>query len=276
MVDTVEGREKGDFLLDCIWRVLGQVPACRAELGAGREVDGNELHLEQDGERFHIVNADGSEKSLTDREADFAPDWKSNWENYEHADGVVRMWHQKKRVALDAGDRTAYVNLLYPSNAGMDQAFALERVGPSVVLVRDLSACLRAARRQACVSHAQADQQTDQGVMAGVGPFRSGALEVEGKLFRIDRNGFALVERHRAVVGGAAVPELGAGLGRDGSGEGRGRYRGAKRDPRGHPCGGGQSERGTDFRWRRGKAAVVHAFGRPARSGGLTRGRRGL
>ncbi len=183
VVDTVEGREKGDFLLDCIWRVLGQV-----------EVDGNELHLEQDGERFHIVNADGSEKTLTDREADFAPDWKSNWENYEHADGVVRMWHQKKRVALDAGDRTAYVNLLYPSNAGMDQAFALERVGPSVVLVRDLSACLRAARRQACVSHAQADQQTDQGVMAGVGPFRSGALEVEGKLFRIDRNGFALVE----------------------------------------------------------------------------------
>ena len=163
VVDTVEAREKGDFLLDCIWRVLGQV-----------EVDGNELHLEQEGERLHIVNADGSEKSLTDREADFAPDWEANWENYEHADGVVRMWHQKKRVALDAGDRTAYVNLLYPSNAEMDQAFALERVGPSAVLVRD--------------------RQTDRGTMAGVGTFRWGALEVEGKLFRIDENGFALVE----------------------------------------------------------------------------------
>ncbi len=163
VIDTVDALEDGDFLLDGIWRVLGRT-----------EEEENELRLEQDGERFHIVNADDSEKSLTDREADFAPDWENNWENYEHADGTVRMWHQTKRVALDAGEQTAYVNLLYPSNSEMDQGFDLERVGPSVALVRD--------------------KRSDEVVMAGAGAFRSGDLEVEAELFRVDRDGFALVE----------------------------------------------------------------------------------
>ena len=163
VIDTVDALEDGDFLLDAIWRVLGQT-----------EEEENGLRLEQDGERLHIVNADGSEKSLTDREADFAPDWESNWENYEHADGKVRMWHQKKRLAMNAGEQTTFVNLLYPSNSEMDQAFGLERLGPSVALVRD--------------------KRSDESVMAGAGRFGSDDLEVEAELFRIDGDGFALVE----------------------------------------------------------------------------------
>ena len=163
MIDTVNALEQGDFHLDAIWRVLGNV-----------DVEENVLNLEQDGERFHIVNADGSGKSLADREADFAPDWEANWKNYEHADGTVRMWHQKQRLTLDAGEQAAFVNLLYPSNADMDQAFDLERVGPSVAQVRD---------RRSGESH-----------MAGVGAYESGELRVDAELFRIDGNGFSLVE----------------------------------------------------------------------------------
>ncbi len=163
VIDSVDAREGGDFLLDAIWRVLGQV-----------DVEESALRIEQDGERLHIVNMDDSEKSLTDREADFAPDWESNWENYEHADGKVRMWHQRIRLSMEAGDRTAFVNLLYPSNDGMPQAFDLERVGPSVALIRD--------------------RRSGEVVMAGAGAPDHGELSLEGKLFRIDSDGFALVE----------------------------------------------------------------------------------
>lgn len=163
VIDTVIALDQGDFLLDAIWRVLGNV-----------DVEEDVLNLEQDGERFHLLNADASEKSLTDREADFAPDWEANWENYEHADGTVRMWHQKQRLTLDAGEQAAFVNLLYPSNADMDQAFDLERVGPSVARVRD--------------------RGTGACQMAGVGAYASGELRVDAELFRIDGSGFALVE----------------------------------------------------------------------------------
>lgn len=163
VIDSVDALDGGDYLLDAIWRVLGQVDASESA-----------LRIEQDGERLHIVNADVSEKSLTDREADFAPDWEANWKNYEHADGTVRMWHQKTRLSMDAGDRTAFVNLLYPSNDGSPQAFDVERVGPSVAVVRD--------------------RRSREAVMAGVGAPDHGGLDVDGKLFRIDSDGFALVE----------------------------------------------------------------------------------
>ena len=84
------------------------------------------------------------------------------------------MWHQKKRLAMNAGEQTTFVNLLYPSNSEMDQAFGLERLGPSVALVRD--------------------KRSDESVMAGAGRFGSDDLEVEAELFRIDGDGFALVE----------------------------------------------------------------------------------
>ncbi len=160
VLDTVEALEDGEYLLDCIWRVLGRV-----------EEKGDALGVEQDGERFFIVNGDGSAKRLTDREADYAPD-RANWDGYEHADGAVRMWRQEKSVRLKPGERAMYTNLLHPSNEGM--ALDLERVGESLVRVLD--------------------RRTGEWEALGVGVYREGAFEVEGRLFQVDRNGFSLVE----------------------------------------------------------------------------------
>jgi outer membrane protein assembly factor BamB len=125
---------------------------------------------------------------LTDREADFAPDWESNWANYPHSDGKVRMWHQTQRIALAAGERTAYVNLLYPANRRHPQSFAVERAGETAVRILDRR---RGKDRQGTVLAGVADPV-----------YGRGSLEVEGKLFRVDADGFTVVEGTSLSLGG--------------------------------------------------------------------------
>ena len=197
VIDSVDALGRGDYVLDCIWRVLGE-----AEVkDATQRIDNSLLNVAQGGERFHIVNADGSLKRLTDREADFAPDWESNWANYPHADGKVKMWHQTQRTALSAGERTAYINLLYPSNRKQPQSFGVERVGETAVRVVDRRRGRAAGRDQVGATGRGEKQGT---VLAGVADpaYRQGDFEVEGRLFRVDADGYAVVEGTSLSYGG--------------------------------------------------------------------------
>ena len=112
VVDELEAREEGDYRFRCLWRVLGDVT-----------LEEDCVAVDQAGVRLRIDSADDSRKEVRGDEC-----LRSNWGSYEHADGVVRVLHQKKRCHLGSGERAFYLNLLCVSEDPEDEGYALEQV----------------------------------------------------------------------------------------------------------------------------------------------------
>ena len=152
-MDRLCCREAGDYHLQCLWRMVGD-PALQA--------DG--VHIRQEGEGFHIRNADGSAQEVVPD-----PHVKSRWGSYPHSDGTISVLHQRIGCGLEPGTSFTFMNLLTP-----DTDIHMERVGPDAVKVTD----------------------ADEVTLLGAGTLEMDDLELSGSMFA------CLARDNRVVVQG--------------------------------------------------------------------------
>ena len=153
VMDRLCCREAGDYHLQCLWRMVGD-PALQA--------DG--VHIRQEGEGFHIRNADGSAQEVVPD-----PHVKSRWGSYPHSDGTISVLHQRIGCGLEPGTSFTFMNLLTP-----DTDIHMERVGPDAVKVTD----------------------ADEVTLLGAGTLEMDDLELSGSMFA------CLARDNRVVVQG--------------------------------------------------------------------------
>ncbi|MFP3903347.1 MAG: FG-GAP-like repeat-containing protein, partial [Armatimonadota bacterium] len=116
VMDELSANEGGEFRTDCQWRTLGEV-----------QRDGSALTVEQEGEYFHIHNADGSRPMLrTSWDRGHGGD-RGYYAKYPHAGRLTKILHQNRTVNLEAGDTIRYLNLFHTSQD------AAARISASVV-----------------------------------------------------------------------------------------------------------------------------------------------
>ena len=116
VMDRLRCFEAGDYRLQCLWRTVGET-----------SFEANGVRIRQEGEEFHIRNADGSAQEIV-------PDThvKSRWGSYPYSDGTISVLHQRTGRALDAGTSFTFLNLLTP-----DPDVRIERIGPDALKVID-------------------------------------------------------------------------------------------------------------------------------------------
>lgn len=116
VMDRLRCIETGDYRLQCLWRTVGD-PALDAE----------GVRIRQEGEEFHIRNADGSAQEIV-----LDTHVKSRWGSYPYSDGTISVLHQRTGCTLDSGTSFTFMNLLTP-----DPDIRIERIGPDAVKVTD-------------------------------------------------------------------------------------------------------------------------------------------
>jgi len=102
VIDELAALEDGDFLTQCIWRTLGE-----------ESLEGRRRTVEQEGERFVIVNADGSRPIMRERWDRGHDQDRGYYAKYEHADKITKSLYQVKSARQEAGEVRRYVNLFY-------------------------------------------------------------------------------------------------------------------------------------------------------------------
>ncbi len=116
VMDRLRCIEAGEYRLQCLWRTVGDTA-----------LDAGGVHILQEGERFHIRNANGARQEIVPD-----PHVKSRWGSYPFSDGTISVLHQRTACALDAGTSVTFMNLLTP-----DSGVRIERIGPDAVRVTD-------------------------------------------------------------------------------------------------------------------------------------------
>ena len=116
VMDRLRCFEAGDYRLQCLWRTVGETA-----------LDSDGVHIQQEGEGFHIRSADGSAQEIVPD-----PHVKSRWGSYPYSDGTITVLHQRAGCTLDAGSSFTFLNLLTP-----DPGIRIERIGADAVKVTD-------------------------------------------------------------------------------------------------------------------------------------------
>ena len=178
VMDRLRCYEAGDYHLQCLWRMVGDP-----------ELEANGIHIRQEGEGFHIRNADGSTQEIVPD-----PHVKSRWGTYPFADGTLSVLHQRKGCTLDAGTSFTFMNLLTP-----DTDIHMERVGPDAVKVTD----------------------ADEVTLLGAGTLELDDLQLAGRMFAcLSQDNRVIVQGIERLAGRAVEsleqvldrPELSAGI----------------------------------------------------------------
>lgn len=120
--DSLKLLKDADYDLRCLWRTLGEV-----------RLEGDGLRVEQKGVFFRIRNADDSDKSLETEEPRIAG--QDPYKGYEHAQGPIRIFKQRKTLRGKAGDVERYFNLMVAGAEAEVDACRVVRVAEGVVRV---------------------------------------------------------------------------------------------------------------------------------------------
>lgn len=103
VVDSLTARVAGEYELRCYWRTLGDVRATPRGMIA-----------DHDGELFHVIELTDSDRRL-DTEA--APLNGTEYPKYDFGEGVPRVLRETRKMRLERGEETCFVNLLLPNGA---------------------------------------------------------------------------------------------------------------------------------------------------------------
>ncbi|MCD6360512.1 MAG: VCBS repeat-containing protein, partial [Armatimonadetes bacterium] len=125
VLDELQATEPGSFRTECVWRTLGE-----------ETLDGRRLDVEQDGERFHIVNADGSRPVLRrtwDRGHGGDRGYYLKYDVYPQK--YTKNLYQNKLTELQAGDTIRYANLFYTDSVDAPRHMDLRVIDERRVLV---------------------------------------------------------------------------------------------------------------------------------------------
>ncbi|MBI4550786.1 MAG: VCBS repeat-containing protein [Candidatus Latescibacteria bacterium] len=120
ILDELTAQTAGEFVVECLWRLLGQMTL--------RDGD---TFVQQDGVTLAVRNADGSRRWVVEEENR----GKSNWNAYEHADGVVRVLHQRLARPLSHGERLVFASLFCIAD-GATVPYTVERLDERTYVVR--------------------------------------------------------------------------------------------------------------------------------------------
>ena len=206
VMDRLRCIEAGNYRLQCLWRTVGDTAL---------EAEG--VRIRQEGEEFHIRNADGSSQEIVPD-----PHVKSRWGSYPHSDGTISVLHQRTGCTLDAGTSFTFLNLLTP-----DPDIRIERIGPDAVRVTD----------------------GDEVALLGAGTIELDGLQLSGSMFGCLVRGNRTVLNGVERLGGRAVdsderelddPELAARI-----------RRAPEASPAGLPAARPPVSGGLTERWRR-------------------------
>lgn len=186
--DELTAREPGDFRATAVWRTLGEA-----------QIAGNRLDVEQQGERFHIENADGARLSLRETWDRGHGGDRGYYANYPFAGRMTQVLHQDQQATLAAGESIRFVNL-FQADQQTEPALTLRTVAPGVV------ALFRGAEFEALV---------------GIGPWQRGEARIDAAFFALgpqtarfaDLRQVDLPGLQRTAAGDAVEVEAPAALG---------------------------------------------------------------
>ena len=196
VVDHLRCRHSGTYHCICHWRLIGEV----SEQGA-------DVRLHQQGEDFHLRNADHAEYQII-------PDHYAGglWGGYPHADATPQVLYQRATAQLEEGDSLAFHNLLTPHDH-----IHIERLDDGLVRIEDgpeitVLGAGRARLGEVEIEGTQfalcfdAEAVTIQGVERFV--LTDGAEDLGGELSVLDLQNSDLARRlHQAVAaGGPGTP----------------------------------------------------------------------
>ncbi|MFO7945550.1 MAG: FG-GAP-like repeat-containing protein [Armatimonadota bacterium] len=151
VMDELSANDAGEFRTDCQWRTLGEV-----------QIDGGTLTAEQEGEYFHIQNADGSRPMLrTSWDRGHGGD-RGYYAKYPHAGRLTKILHQNRTVDIEADETIRYLNLFHTSQD------AAARVSASVV--DDAVAAIRGP---------------ETAMLIGTGPWSQDNARIEAAMFAV-------------------------------------------------------------------------------------------
>lgn len=108
--DEVAAQQAGEFGLQCIWRTLGE-----------RRLEAPRYTVTQDGEAFHIVNAEGASLSLKDCRR-----------GPSHSKALYQSWSG----TLRRGASHIFINALYATEATAERHLEIEAIAPNAAVVR--------------------------------------------------------------------------------------------------------------------------------------------
>ncbi len=120
VLDELTAREPGNFRATCVWRTLGDAT-----------ITANRLDVEQQGEFFHITNADGARLSLRESWDRGHGGDRGYYANYPFAGPMTQVLHQDKQATLAAGESIRFANV-FGAGPGDEPRFTLHTIEPGV------------------------------------------------------------------------------------------------------------------------------------------------
>lgn len=159
VMDELSANEPGYFRSDCLWRTLGEV-----------SLEGSRLDVQQEGEYFHIHNADGSRPMLrTHWDRGHGGD-RGYYAEYPHAGKITKILHQNKEANLEAGDALHYINAFHTSGQA-EPAYAVRRLTEAAVV-----------------------DGPETSMLVGIGPWTHDGASIDAAMFALSDQSALLVD----------------------------------------------------------------------------------
>ncbi|MGD9496815.1 MAG: hypothetical protein AB7Y46_10985 [Armatimonadota bacterium] len=166
--DELTALEPGDYRATCVWRTLGDVALAA-----------NRLDVEQQGEFFHIENADGARLSLRQTWDRGHGGDRGYYADYPYAGPMTQVLHQDRRATLVPGESLRFANV-----------FSADQTAAPRVSVRTVAANVVAVSDGESVT------------VVGAGPWQQGNARIDAGMFALTRDSARFAGLHEVDLPG--------------------------------------------------------------------------